>query len=268
MDNTAYPYLDINIRARKPRTSGLTLVHDSGLGMKLMQAHLETTASVIDYCKFRSMTHALYPEALLVEKIQLLRKLGIKPFMGGNVTELAYAQGRIEEHLDYTKAMGWQATEISETYIEFPFSVKQELIKRSRDAGIEVFYEWGLKHPLEALDPIKSAQDIKRYLELGVQIAIIEEGEIDMLIGKDGLGDHGDRVKHLFDLIGPEHLMVECGSMKQVGWFMRELGSVINIGNIALDQVIEIEPLRYGIGRAVDYCIYDRYLGTEPTSDL
>lgn len=51
--------------------------------------------------------------------------------------------------------------------------------------------------------------------------------------------------------------MVECGNLKQVGWFMREMGTVINIGNINIDQAIEIEPLRYGIGRAVDYCIYN-----------
>ena len=44
---------------------------------------------------------------------------------------------------------------------------------------------------------------------------------------------------------------------------MREMGPVINIGNLNYDQVSEIEPLRYGIGRAVDYAIYDPYLNQD-----
>ena len=175
--------------------------------------------------------------------------------------ELAYAEGTLQEHLRYTAAHGWAATEISETYVSFPDELKFDLIKRCVDDGLEVFYEWGLKHPAEPLEPEPAAEDVRRYVHAGVTIAIIEEGEIDLLIGKDGRGPHGNRLKKFFELVGPEHLMVECGNLQQVGWFMREMGTVINIGNLNLDQTIEIEPLRRGIGRAVDYAIYRPYLG-------
>jgi len=255
-----YPYLTLPERQDKPRTVGRTMVHDSGIGTAHLKQTLETVAPYIDYYKFRSMTHALYPEELTFGKIAILKEHRIKPFMGGNVVELAYVQGTLEDHLAYTKAYGWEAIEISETYVTFPEDLKTELSKRCAGEGLEVIYEWGLKRPRKPLDPEEAAEDIRGYLDMGVTIAIIEEGEIDMLIGKDGQGDQGNRLKRLFDLVGPENLMVECGTAKQVGWFMLEMGAVINIGNLNFDEVIEIEPLRRGIGRLVDYAIYRPYL--------
>ena len=259
MPNT-YPYLTLPERQEKPRTVGRTLVQDKGASLADMRNVLETAGAYIDYYKPSSIYHAIYPEEFTVKKISMLKEHGIKPFMGGNVAELAYAQGTLEEHLAYTKDNGWEATEISETYIAFPEELKIDLIKRCADDGLEVFYEWGLKTPTKPLEPDQAAEDISRYLATGVSVAILEEGEVNMLIGQHGDGPHPDRLKKLFELVGPEHLMVESTDLKQIGWFMREMGTVINIGNLNYDQVGDIEPLRRGIGRAVDYAIYDPYL--------
>lgn len=260
MQNYTYPYLTLPERQDKPRNVGCTMVHDSGIGTAHLELVLETAAPYIDYYKFRSMTHILYPEEITFGKIALLKNHQIKPFMGGNVLELAYVEGTLEEHLVYTTENGWKATEISETYVKFPDKLKFELIDRCAGDGLEVFYEWGLKHPEKRLDPAIAAEEVRRYIDAGVSIAIIEEGEIDLLIGKDGKGEYGDILKEFFELVGPEHLMVECGNIQQVGWFMREMGTVINLGNLNLDQTIEIEPLRRGMGRAVDYSIYRPFL--------
>ncbi len=263
MNRHTYPYLTLAERQKKPRTVGRTLVQDKGASLAGMRNVLETTGPYIDYYKPSSIYHAIFPEEFTFRKIEMLKEHDIKPFMGGNVAELAYAQGTLEEHLGYTKDHGWEATEISETYIKFPEDLKIDLIKRCADDGLEVFYEWGLKRPAGPLVPEDAAEDICRYLEAGVAVAILEEGEVEMLIGKDGNGDHPDRLKKLFELVGPENLMVESNELRQIGWFMREMGPVINIGNLNYDQVADIEPLRYGIGRAVDYAIYDPYLVQE-----
>jgi phosphosulfolactate synthase len=255
-----YPYLTFPKRQNKPRTVGRTLVQDKGATLTEIEAIFETVGAYIDYYKPSSMYHAVYPEEFTFRKIDMAKEHNIKPFMGGNVAELAYAQGTLEEHLAYTKAHGWEATEISETYITFPEDLKLDLIKRCSDDGLEVFYEWGLKKPSEPLIPEEAAEDICRYLEAGVSVAILEEGEVDLLIGKDGEGEYPDRLKKLFELVGAEKLMVETNVPKQIGWFMREMGTTINIGNLKYDQVAEIEPLRCGIGREVDYAIYDPYL--------
>ncbi len=263
MSPHTYPYLTLAERQQKPRTMGRTLVQDKGASLADMKNVLETTGPYIDYYKPSSIYHAIYPEDFTFRKIEMLKEHDIKPFMGGNVAELAYAQGTLEEHLTYTKDHGWEATEISETYITFPEDLKIDLIKRCADDGLEVFYEWGLKSPTKPLMPEEAAEEICRYLEAGVTVAILEEGEVDMLIGRNGAGDYPDRLKRLFELVGPENLMVESNELKQIGWFMREMGTMINIGNLNYDQVADIEPLRYGIGRAVDYAIYDPYLNQD-----
>ena len=260
MTEHTYPYLTIPDRQEKPRTVGRTMVHDGGFSASHAEMILETAGPYIDYYKFRTFTHKLYPEDLTLKKIALLKEHNIKPFMGGNVAELAYVQGTLEEHLAYTKKHGWEVIEISETYVTYDEEKKLDLIKRCADDGLEVIYEWGLKHPEKPLEPEEAAEDIQRYLEAGVTIAMVEEGEIDMLIGKDGEGERGDTLKKLFEIVGPENLMVECGTMKQVGWFMLEMGTVINLANLELDAVIDIEPLRRGIGRIVDNVIYKPYL--------
>ncbi len=260
MSPHTYPYLTFPTRQAKPRTVGRTLVQDKGATLVEIAGIFETVGIYIDYYKPSSMYHAIYPEAFTFRKIEMAKEHDIKPFMGGNVLELAYAQGTLEEHLAYTKRHGWEATEISETYIIFPDDVKLDLIKRCADDGLEVFYEWGLKKPTSPLVPEEAAEEISRYVEAGVTVVIIEEGEVDLLIGEDGKGDHPERLKKLFEMVGPEKLMVETNRTEQIGWFMREMGTTINIGNLKHDRVAEIEPLRYGIGREVDYPIYDPYL--------
>jgi phosphosulfolactate synthase len=195
MSRHTYPYLTLAERQKKPRTMGRTLVQDKGASLADMKNILETTGPYIDYYKPSSIYHAVYPEEFTFRKIEMLKEHNIKPFMGGNVAELAYAQGTLEEHLTYTKDHGWEATEISETYITFPEDLKIDLIKRCAGDGLEVFYEWGLKSPTKPLMPEEAAEDICRYLDAGVSVAILEEGEVNMLIGSDGEGDYPDRLK-------------------------------------------------------------------------
>ena len=105
---------------------------------------------------------------MTLKKIALLKEHDIKPFMGGNVAELALVQGTIEEHMTYAKEMGWDAIEFSETYVTFQYDQKIDMIKRCADEGLEVIYEWGLKRPAEPLNPETAAEDILKYIEAGV----------------------------------------------------------------------------------------------------
>ena len=255
-----YAYLSIPERAPKPRQVGCTLVQDKGASLAALEAVFRTVGGWIDYYKPSSMYHAVFDESFTFSKLQLALHHGIAPFMGGNVLELAYLQGVLDAHLDYTKAHGWKAIEISETYVRLPDTLKLDLIERYAADGLEVFYEWGEKTPAGPLDPDVAAADIERYLRAGVSVAILEQGEIDLLVGRDGRARHADRLRALFERVGPERLMIESTSQAQLGWFLREMGTEVNVGNVALDQAAEIEALRRGIGRAVDYAIYEPWL--------
>ncbi len=259
MTDYTYPFIEIPERESKPRSRGRTMVHDGGISPQHLKLTLETAAPYIDYYKFQS-THRLFPEAMTLEKLELCKQNDIKLYMGGNVAELSWVQGHWDELIAYAKQHGWNAFEISATYVPFTVEQRIELIKEVAGEGFEVFYEWGLKHPTEPLDPDVAASDIAQFLDAGASVIVIEEGEVDMLIGKDGEGAHADKLTALFETIGIERLMVEAGSTKQLAWLLTHYGTDINIGNIHYDQAIDLEPLRRGIGRAVENFIYKPYL--------
>ena len=254
-----YPFIEIPEREGKPRSRGKTMVHDGGISLRHLELILETAAPYIDYYKFQS-THRLFPEAMTLNKLELCKQNDIQLYMGGNVAELCWVQGHWNELIAYAKKHGWNAFEISATYVPFTIDQRIELIKEVSGEGFEVFYEWGLKHPTKPLDPEEAADDIAQFLDAGASVIVIEEGEVDMLIGKDGTGEHADRLTQLIHTVGIERLMVEAGETKQLAWLLMHYGTDINIGNIHYDQAIDLEPLRRGIGRAVENFIYNRYL--------
>ena len=254
-----YPFLDFPERKSKPRTCGRTMVHDGGISPGHFELILETAAPYIDYYKFQS-THRLIPEAITLKKIEMCRQNNINLYMGGNITELAWIQGHWNDMMAYIKKHSWIAVEISATYVPFTIEQRIELIKEVSGEGFEVFYEWGSKHPTEPLNPDEAASDIRQFIDAGASVVVIEEGEIDMLIGKDGKGEHADRLTTLFNDIGIERLMIESGESKQMAWLLTHYGTDINIGNIHYDEVVDLESLRCGIGRSVDNFIYKPYL--------
>ncbi|MEQ8195227.1 MAG: phosphosulfolactate synthase [Rhodospirillales bacterium] len=260
MTRCSYPFLDIPDREGKPRKLGKTMVHDGGISPRQLEMILETAAPYIDYYKFQS-THCLIPEDITLTKAKMCRENDITLYMGGNVAELAWAQGRWDQVLAYALNHGWGAFEVSNTYVPFSEAQMIDMVKRVSAEGLEVFYEWGKKHPAEPLDPDAAAADIKRFLDAGASVVVLEEGEVDLLIGKDGQGEHADRLIALFEKVGLEHLMIEAGNIKQMAWLMTRFGPTISIGNLKSEQVIDVEPLRRGIGRLVDNFIYEPYLG-------
>src|SRR5690606_4974693 len=64
-------------RLEKPRTAGLTMVIDKGLGLRETEDLLELAAGAIDYIKLAFGSSLLYPEPVLERKIALIRERGI-----------------------------------------------------------------------------------------------------------------------------------------------------------------------------------------------
>ncbi len=254
-----WEFLDLPEREKKPRKAGMSMVHDPGLSLSQFETQIEPIEPFLDYMKFRSLNPRLYPETLYFDKIEICKRNNIKVILGGNVGEMAWYQGKWEALCDYSKKNGWDTFEISATYAPLTEEEKARMIKHCLGMGFEVIYEWGLKHPKHPLDPDVAEDDIKRYLDSGVRLVIIEEGEVDMLIGKDGQGAYPDRLEALFEKVGFENVMVEATEMQQLAWLLKTFGPDVCIGNLSFDQLTLIEPLRNGIGRLVDFYAYDKY---------
>lgn len=253
----AMDFLSIIERTGKPRKNGLTLVRDPGFGLQLLRAHLETAAPFIDYAKVRNITPRLFPESLLIDKIALYREHDIELFFGGIMFEAAYLEGKVDEAIDYAVRVGVTTVEISENIVQLSAEHKRGFVQRYLDAGLKVLYEWGEKYPTAALDPERAADEISRLLALGISGVILEEAEISILFKSEG----GRSVlKELIGAVGAEHVIFETATTEQQVWLIHELGPDVNLGpNIALEEVLWLEPTRRGLGRASGYTALQKY---------
>jgi phosphosulfolactate synthase len=254
----AMEFIDIIERSVKPRKTGLTLVRDPGFGMQMLRAHLETIAPFVDYAKARNITPRLFPESLLVEKIQLYRSHQIELFFGGIMFEAAYLQNKVDQAIAYINRLGVKSVEISDNMITLSMAQKLDYVRQYIDAGIEVLYEWGKKYPTEPLKPAQATREIRSLLERGVSKVILEEAEISILLkAKSGR----TVLKKLVEAVGGEHIIFETASSEQQVWLLHELGPDVNLGpNLALEEVVWLEPTRRGLGRASGYTALTPYM--------
>ena len=105
-------------RFSKPRTSGITMVIDKGLGLTETRDLLEMAADHIDFLKIAFGSSALYPSYLMKEKINL-KAHGVHVYPGGTLFEIAVYQEMTEEFLRCHE-LGFTYIEVSEGTIDSP----------------------------------------------------------------------------------------------------------------------------------------------------
>ena len=86
-------------RFPKPRTEGITMVIDKGLGLTETRELLEMAADHMDFLKIAFGSSALYPTRLMKEKLALVKSYGVHVYPGGTLFEIAFYQGMLKEFL-------------------------------------------------------------------------------------------------------------------------------------------------------------------------
>lgn len=257
----AMEFLEAIERPEKPRTSGLTGVRDPGFGIRETEIFIETAGRYTDWVKHRNMFPRFLSEELFIAKNKLYTDAGIGVLTGGIYGEMAFLQDKWDTALKYAIDCGITGMEISENYTVYSEEEKMGLIHDLRDNGIHCFFEWGVKKPSKPLDPEVAAKDIKRLLSEGVNHVIVEEGEIDMLLGVDGESENAHLLVELIDGVGIENMMIEAIHSKQQAWLLKNYGTTVNIGpNVLSHEVLWLESNRRGMGRGVDYFGLDEWL--------
>jgi phosphosulfolactate synthase len=90
-------------RSSKPRTSGLTMVIDKGIGMNQIKDLIQTSGEYIDIIKLTFGTSAFYQREFLMEKINRLTSADIDVMPGGTFLEVALWKGAYEKYLEQSK---------------------------------------------------------------------------------------------------------------------------------------------------------------------
>ncbi|MGI9500590.1 MAG: phosphosulfolactate synthase, partial [Geminicoccaceae bacterium] len=237
----------------KPRDKGLTIVRDRIRPLAQQRHFLDTYAPFVDLAKLSNISAAFYPETLIDQKLELYRQHDVTPMFGGIVFENAFVRDKVDEFVAYAAAKG-AAVEISDNIASVPMNARLSVIRRLHDAGLQVLCEVGEKYPKQPLDVDRTAEEIEELCENGVKLVVLERGEIDVLLGEDGMAPAAGRLIELFERVGHERLMAEVETKKHMLHMIQAFGQDVNLGpNVDWELVPWLEPARHGVGREIGH---------------
>lgn len=246
----AFDFISVQ-REQKPRTKGVTMVLDKGLGLESAESLVKLTSDHIDFIKFGWGTTAVHNRDLIKEKVAMYKSHNITPYTGGTLFELAYSQNKLDEFFKEAEELGFPAIEISDGSIYIPHDEKLELIKTAKDKGFQVLSEVGKKNPeldkeIEINDRISYMND---ELEAGSSFIIVESREGGKNIGiydKSGNAKE-DEIDLILENVNGDKILWEAPNKDQQIFFVLKVGKDVNLGNIQAEDITSLETIRRGL---------------------
>jgi len=240
------PFLDLPQRSAKPRERGITHVLDSGLSVAEVESLMEVAGAAVDLVKLGWGT-ALVTENL-ARKLACYRAHDIPVVLGGTLTELSIAQGRVDQLVAWLRDLGLCHVEISDGTIALPHERKLALIEQLAGEGFVVLSEVGSKDAAFIMAPYVWVEQIESELAAGAWKVIAEARETGTagIYRADGEVRTGliDEIAHEVPV---ERLLFEAPRKEQQVWFLQRFGHEVNLGNIAPRDVLSLETLRLGL---------------------
>jgi phosphosulfolactate synthase len=235
-------------RATKPRSTGLTMVIDGGIPLKLFADIMSSTPELIDFVKFGWGTSIV--TGGLQQKIDVLRENGIGFYLGGTLFEKYVMQERFDDYKRFCVELGCEHVEVSNGTITMSNAEKASYIRKLTD-DFTVVSEVGFKDPdrSEQLPPSKWVEYINEDLAAGATMVTLEARES----GKSGIcrPDGALRFGLIEDVlaagVGQDQLLFEAPTTTLQTYFITRLGTDVNLGNVPASAVIGLETLRLGL---------------------
>jgi len=235
-------------RATKPRSTGLTMVIDGGIPLKLFADIMSSTPELIDFVKFGWGTSIV--TGGLQQKIDVLREHGIGFYLGGTLFEKYVMQERFDDYKRFCVELGCEHVEVSNGTITMSNAEKASYIRKLAD-DFTVVSEVGFKDPdrSEQLPPSKWVEYINEDLAAGATMVTLEARES----GKSGIcrPDGALRFGLIEDVlaagVSQDQLLFEAPTTTLQTYFITRLGTDVNLGNVPASAVIGLETLRLGL---------------------
>jgi len=263
MLDRAFPFLQLNERAPKPRTSGLTEIRGpyyTPLGKRQLEDILETMGEYVDSLKFAGGSFSLMPRPVLIEFLKLCHDHGVLVSTGGFL-EYVLTKGpdSVGKYIEECKQVGFDIIEISCGFVTIPADDWLRLIEKVRNARLKPKPEIGIQfgaggatrvEDLEAAGtrdpewPIRLAQ---RFLDAGAYLIMIEsEG-----ITENVKTWRTDVVARIIGTLGIEKVMFEAADPEVFAWYIKNYGSEVNLF-VDYSQIVQLECVRSGIWGTAD----------------
>ena len=167
--------------------------------------------------------------------------------LGGTLLEIAWAQGAAEACLAWADDAGFTHVEVSRGTVPMALEAKHELVRRAADRFV-VVTEVGAKDPTQQHTLAQWGDEAGRDRDAGAAL-VVAEGRQSGTVGiYDGDGAvREDVVDEIVDAVGLDRIVFEAPRARQQAWFVRRFGPGVNLGNVALDEILSVETLRLGL---------------------
>ena len=218
---------------------------DKGLALREVGDALEVSGDFIDIMKLGWTTSYVYPE--LRDKIHLYKNAGINIYLGGTLFEAFVIRDQFEDYLGVMDKFGLEMAEVSDGSIEMPHDEKCEYIRRLSHY-VTVVSEVGSKDAEKVIPPDNWVERMNKELEAGAW-KVIGEGREGGNVGLfHSSGDvRSDLIDEILTHIPEGSIIWEAPKKAQQAWFIKLIGSNVNLGNIDPHDVISLETLRLGL---------------------
>lgn len=221
------------------------MMMDKGLSIRQAEDFVETCAGFTDLVKLGFGTSMLSQR--LEEKIRLYQDAGIRVYLGGTLFEAFAIRDKFDDYMKLIEGIGITMAEVSDGSMFMHHSQKLSYISKLSE-NFTVLSEVGSKQKGVDIPNEVWAEMMKTELEAGSWKVIAEARESGTIgiYHSDGSAD-----VDLIDLINRKvdaaNVLWEAPAGKQQAWFIKQLGSNVNLGNIATHDVIPLECLRLGL---------------------
>ncbi|MGH9017461.1 MAG: phosphosulfolactate synthase [Acidimicrobiales bacterium] len=249
--------LDLPCRTSKPRSTGVTMMVDGGLPTGYFSDVVTSGSRYLDFTKFGWGT-ALVTDAIDT-KIALLRRMDVSFYFGGTLFEKYVHQDRFDDFRQLCQGHGCRYVEVSNGTVALTNGEKAGYIRKLADE-FSVISEVGFKdgERSENLPPSRWIEYIEEDLDAGAQLVTLEARESGRsgICRPDGQLRFGLIEELLSSGIDPSRLLFEAPSTALQNFFVKRVGSNVNLGNVAATDIIGLETIRLGL-RADTFACFD-----------
>ncbi len=240
-----YHLTQIPERTAKPRSNGMTMVMDKGLSTREVENFIEVAGPYVDIVKLGWSTSFVTP--VLDKKLAIYREAGIPVYFGGTLFEAFIIRNQYDDYKRVLDKYKMEWAEISDGSISLDHAKKCELI-RDLKQYVKVVSEVGSKDAENIMAPYQWIELMTAELEAGSQYVIAEARESGNIgIYRDSGEVRQGLVQELLTKIPSEKILWEAPQKAQQTWFIKLLGSNVNLGNIPPNEAIPLETLRLGL---------------------
>lgn len=247
-----YILKNIPERTVKPRDKGFTMVMDKGLSVRQAEDMIETCGDSVDIIKLGWATS--YATNNLQKKLDVYKAADIPFYLGGTLFEAFIVRDQFDDYRKILDKYGITHAEVSDGSITLDHDKKCEYIS-TLAKDVTVLSEVGSKDADEIIPPYQWIELMQKELDAGAWKVIgeaRESGNVGLFrsTGEVRMG----LVQEILTKIPMEKVIWEAPQKSQQVYFIKLLGSNVNLGNIAPAEVIPLETLRLGLrGDTFDY---------------